>query len=219
MQKVNSLMTKSLVILGAGGHAAVLAELLLTAGRQLVAVVSPEPIKKGSPLAGLKQIVSDEELVVFYKPEQIELVNGIGSIPDNNTRWKLFEYFTEQGYHFASVISPHAIVSSHLELGEGVQIMAGAIVQTQAKIGENSLINTGAIVEHDCIIGAHNHIAPGATLSGGVVTEGKVHIGTGASVIQGIHIAQEAIVGAGTTIARDVPAGQVLIPARSRVLR
>lgn len=211
-------MIKPLVILGAGGHAAVLAELLLAAGRQIIVVVSPEPIKKGSPLAGLARLASDEELLATYQPEQVELVNGVGSIPGNNTRWKLFEYFTERGYHFANVISPHAILSNYLELAEGVQIMAGAIVQTQAKIGANSLINTGAIIEHDCIIGAHNHIAPSVTLSGGVVTEAKVHIGTGASVIQGIHIAQEAIVGAGTTIARDVPAGQVLIPARSRVL-
>lgn len=211
-------MAKPLVMLGAGGHASVLAEILLATNRQLTAVVSPEPVKKNGLLAGLARIVSDEELSASYQPEQVELVNGIGSIPGNNTRWELFEYFSKRGYRFAQVISPHAIISCHLELQEGVQIMAGAIVQTQVKIGANTLINTGAIIEHDCIIGTHNHIAPGVTLSGGVVTEAKVHIGTGANVIQGVRIAEQAIVGAGTTIARDVSVGQVLIPARSRIL-
>lgn len=212
-------MNKPLVILGAGGHAAVLAEMLLASGRKIIAVVAPEPVKADSPLAGLERIVSDEELLTAYRPEQVELVNGIGSVPGSKTRWKLFEFFSELGYRFANVVSPYAILSAHLELGEGVQIMAGVIVQTNASIGNNTIVNTGAIVEHDCAIGEHNHIAPGVTLSGGVITETKVHIGTGANVIQGIHIAEEAVVGAGTTVARNVPAAQVLIPARNRVLR
>lgn len=211
-------MSKPIVMIGAGGHAAVLAELLLAEGRQLIAVVSPEPIKTNSPLAGLERLASDDSLLASYSPEQVELVNGVGSIPGNSLRQKLFEYFSERGYNFSSVISSHAILSKYLKLEEGVQIMAGAIVQTSVSIGKNSIINTGAIVEHDCVIGPHNHIAPGVTLSGGVCTERNVHIGTGASVIQGIEIAEYAVIGAGTTIARDVPEKQVIIPAASRII-
>ena len=211
-------MTKPLVILGAGGHASVLAEILLEQGRQLIAVVSPEPIKENSPLYGIEQLVNDEDLLTAYSSQDVELINGVGSIPGNNTRSKLFDFFSLKGYSFEKVISPKAILSNYLTLEEGVQIMAGSIIQTHAVIGKNSVINTGAIIEHDCIIGTNNHIAPGVTLSGGVGTGPDVHIGTGANIIQSIKIGEAAVVGAGTTVARDVPAGQVLIPARSRVI-
>lgn len=212
-------MTKPLVMIGAGGHAAVLAEILLQKDRELIAVVSPEPVKENSPLYGLPKISNDEDLLAAYSPQDVELVNGVGSIPRNNTRSKLSTFFNEKGYTFAKVISPKAILSNFLTLEEGVQIMHGAIIQVNTVVGKNSIINTGVIVEHDCAIGINNHIAPGVTLSGGVITDSDVHVGTGANIIQGIHIGQAAVVGAGTTISRNVPAGQILIPARSRVIR
>lgn len=211
-------MAKPLVMLGAGGHAAVLAEILLEQKQPLIAVVAPDPIPANSPLAGLERIASDEQLLSTHSPEEVELVNGLGSIPGNNLRWELFKFFSEKGYRFASVISPKANLSSYLELAEGVQIMMGAQVQTNVSIGKNSIINTGAIVEHDCKIGAHNHLAPGVTLSGGVMTASQVHIGTGASVIQNIQIGEQAVIGAGTTVVKNVPAQQTIIPAAIRVI-
>lgn len=212
-------MAKPLVMIGAGGHAAVLAELLLAQGKALIAVVSPDSIKANSPLAALKKIDNDNDALSAYPPHEVDLVNGIGSIPGNNTRFNVFNFFKTQGYYFPPVISSNAMLSKYLELEEGVQVMMGALIQTNVKIKKNSIINTGAIIEHDCIIGEHNHIAPGAVLCGGVVSENNVHIGTGAVIIQGLHIQQHAVIGAGTTVARNVSAEQKLIPARSRALK
>lgn len=212
-------MPKPLVMLGAGGHSNVLAELLLAEGRNIIAIVSPKEVTDSSPLSGIARLTSDESVLEVYQPEQVELVNGIGSIPMNNTRLKVFNYFSEHGYYFASVISPYAMLSKSIVIAEGVQVMSGAILQSNANIGVNSIINSGAIIEHDCSIGAHNHIAPGATLSGGVITGRQVHIGTGANIIQGIEIGHQAIVGAGCTVVRDVPENQVIIPAHNRILR
>lgn len=212
-------MSKPLVIIGAGGHASVLAEILLTEGRSIIAVVSPEDINDNSPLAGMNRLTTDEELLATYSPKQVELVNGMGAIPGNDLHFRLFNYFSEHGYSFVSVISANATVSKYAQLADGVQVMAGAIVQANACIDMNCIINSGAIIEHDCSIGAHNHIAPSATLSGGVITEARVHIGTGANLIQSINIGKQAVVGAGCTVVRDVPAKQVIVPARSRILR
>ena len=212
-------MPKPLVMLGAGGHANVLAELLLAEGRSIIAVVSPKEVTDSSPLLGIIRLTSDESVLETYQPEQVELINGVGSIPNNDMRLELFNYFSKHGYYFTSVISPYAMLSKSIIIAEGVQIMSGAILQSNASIGVNSIINSGAIIEHDCSIGAHNHIAPGVTLSGGVITGRQVHVGTGANVIQGIEIGHQAIVGAGCTVVRDVPTNQVIIPAHNRVLR
>lgn len=211
-------MTKPLVILGAGGHAAGLAEILKKQGCTLLGVVSPHPVEPRGPLAGVSHIGDDEALLAQYDPDQVELVNGLGALPGKDLNCLIFEQFTRLGYRFASVISAYAIISEYVELGQGVQIMAGAIVQSGVRIGDNTLLNTGCIVEHDCRIGAHNHLAPGTTLSGGITTGIRVHIGTGANIIQCLSIGDNVVIGAGTTIARDVPAHQVIIPARSRII-
>ncbi len=209
-------MADVFVMLGAGGHAAVLAEVLIRQGKTLLAVVAQTSVSTSSPLYEIDRIETDDKLIVQYSPEQIILVNGVGSLPRKDTRWKLYLRFVELGYRFASVISPKAVVSDYAQLGQGVQVMAGAIIQTGASIGDNTLINSGAIVEHDCRIGCHNHIAPGATLSGGVTTGSRVHIGTGANVIQNITIGDYAVIGAGATLVKDATAGQMIIPAAMR---
>lgn len=212
-------MSKPLVIIGSGGHASVIVDLLLHQGRTIVAAVSPNEIKDNSPLKGIKRLMTDAKLLDAYSPEEVDLINGLGALPGNTLRTKLFNYFSDYGYKFQSVIAPSAIIAGGVILEDGVQVMHGAIIQTNASIAKNCIINSGSIVEHDCIIGAHNHIAPSATLSGGVITGNQVHIGTGANVIQNIIVGQRAVIGAGCTIIKDVEDGQVIVPAQNRVIR
>lgn len=212
-------MSKPLIVIGSGGHASVIADILLNQGRTIVATVSPDEIKDNSPLKGIKRLMTDASLLDTYSPEEFDLVNGLGALPGNTLRTNLFDYFSNYGYKFQSVIAPSAIIAGGVKLEGGVQVMHGAIIQTNASIAKNCIVNSGSIIEHDCVIGAHNHIAPGATLSGGVITGDQVHIGTGASIIQSIKIGQRAVIGAGCTIIRDVKAGQVIVPARNRVIR
>lgn len=212
-------MSKPLIVIGSGGHASVIADILLNQGRTIVATVSPDEIKDNSPLKGIKRLMTDANLLDTYSPEEFDLVNGLGDLPGNTLRTNLFDYFSNYGYKFQSVIAPSAIIAGGVKLEGGVQVMHGAIIQTNASIAKNCIVNSGSIVEHDCVIGAHNHIAPGATLSGGVITGDQVHIGTGASIIQSIKIGERAVIGAGCTIIRDVKAGQVIVPARNRVIR
>ncbi|GAA0321588.1 acetyltransferase [Psychrobacter aestuarii] len=212
-------MSKYLAMIGSGGHANVLAEILLLQKKNIICVVSPNDIDIDSPLYGIKHVKSDDVFLDMYKSKDVELVNGIGNMPNSDLNSRVFELFSEMGYCFASVISPYAIVSEYAQLSEGVQVMHGAIIQSRAKIGMNTLINTGAVVEHDCCIGSYNHIAPGATLSGNVVTEDHVHIGTGASIIQSIKVGTGATIGAGCSIVRDIFRNQVVVPAKIRILR
>lgn len=212
-------MSKPLIVIGSGGHASVIADILLNQGRTIVATVSPDEIKDNSPLKGIKRLMTDASLLDTYSPEEFDLVNGLGALPGITLRTNLFDYFSNYGYKFQSVIAPSAIIAGGVKLEGGVQVMHGAIIQTNASIAKNCIVNSGSIVEHDCVIGAHNHIAPNATLSGGVITGDQVHIGTGASIIQSIKIGERAVIGAGCTIIRDVKAGQVIVPARNRVIR
>ena len=104
-------MSKPLVILGSGGHASVVVDILLSQGKTIVATISPDEIKDNSPLKGIKRLVTDSSLLDTYSPEQVDLVNGLGALPGNTLRTKLFDYFSNYGYKFQSVIAPSAIVA------------------------------------------------------------------------------------------------------------
>lgn len=203
-------INRPVIILGAGGHAKVLISSLKTLQREIIGILSPEEIRLGQSIAGIC-IIGDDDKIFEYSIDSIELVNGLGSVSSPEKRKDIYMKFKKAGYSFASVIHPTAILTNNIQLGEGVQIMAGAIVQTECVIGDNILINTGAVVDHDCKIGSHSHIAPGAVLSGGVEVGAMSHIGPAATIIQGIKIGFGAVIGAGAVVITDVPHGQKVV--------
>lgn len=202
----------NLFILGAGGHASVLVDILKQQNIAISGIFSPELDEKRQVFSGIP-IYADEDLLQTYSRKSTLLINGIGSIPGNELRARLLQKFLKLGFSFSQVIASTATVSPYAQLGKGVQVLQGAIIQAGAVIGDHTIVNSGAIVEHDCIIGSNNHIAPGVTLSGQVKTEEYVHIGTGASVIQSITIGKNSIIGAGSTIAKNVGENIICFPA------
>lgn len=208
-------MSLPVILLGSGGHAKVVAEILQLNSARIIGCTSPETpsaegIFKYIPYLGVDQIIA------HYSPNEIMLVNGIGNVGGNKRRQELFELHTALGYTFVTVIHPSAIVSPFAQLDQGVQILAGAIIQAGSHIGSNTVINTRSSVDHDCHIGAHVHISPGVTLSGGVQVDDEVHVGAGATIIQNIKIGRGSIIGAGAVVIRDIPSyvTAVGVPAR-----
>lgn len=200
------------ILLGAGGHAKVVLDLIRLAKITLTGVNDPK-IPAGSLWNDSIPGLGDDDIAHRYPPISTRLFNGIGSLPGNGLRSQLFERFRAEGYRFQALVHPSAIVAEDTSIGEGAQIMAGAILQPGCRIGANSIINTGAIIDHDCVIGQHCHIAPGAVLSGAVTLGESVHIGTGAAVIQGVDLGDRTVVGAGATAKRNLAADRWLLPA------
>jgi sugar O-acyltransferase (sialic acid O-acetyltransferase NeuD family) len=208
-------METPVIILGGGGHAKVLIDTLLLQSISIIGIVLPSTENKSKKIMGI-EIIGEESELDKYSPDQVELVNGVGSIGSMTKRKEVYERFTLLGYRFANVVHPSAIIASDVELSEGVQVMAGAIIQTGCRIGANTIINTKASVDHDCLINNHVHISPGSTLSGGVRVHQGVHIGTGATIIQGIVIGESSLVSAGAVVVKDVNVGATVVgvPAR-----
>lgn len=201
---------RPVIVIGGGGHARVQISVLKALRREIIGILDSDEALIGQLVSGALILGNDNKLK-DYAPEMVELVNGLGSISLPEKRKDIYTKFKNDGYSFASVIHPSAIVMDDVQFGEGVQIMAGAIVQNGCVIGDNVIINTGAVVDHDCIIGIHTHIAPGAVLSGNVQVGAMAHIGTAATVIQGIKIGEGVIVGAGAVVIKDISNGKKVV--------
>ncbi|CEK10221.1 acetyltransferase [Legionella hackeliae] len=210
-------MNSKAILIGAGGHARVVAELARLNNIEILGLVDIGLGQNTFWDNGIKCLGSDE-VINNFSPQEIDLLNGIGTLPGkSDTRCSVFNKFKACGFSFPPLIHPRAIVSSETQIEAGVQIMAGAIINPKARIGENTIINSGAIIEHDCIINEHVHVAPGAVLSGSVTLKQNVHIGTGAVIIQNIIIEESSIVGAGAIITQNVMRNHIVYPARSEI--
>lgn len=200
------IVDKPVLVIGGGGHAKVLINCLLLTQKNILGILEQDPCKIGQVTLGVP-VIGTDDVVFTYKPNEILLVNGLGSTGLTTIRTKIFGRFKDRGYSFASVVHPSAVISANVMLGEGVQIMAGAIIQPGCCIGADSIINTRASVDHDCCIGEHVHIAPGVILSGGVTIKPQTHLGTGVIVIQNIEIGSGCVVSAGAVVTRNVRSG------------
>ena len=192
-----------LIIIGGGGHASVLADILLLQGRKILAVIAPNSIENHPQLNNFKHLKKDKDILQFDK-NKCRLINGIGMMPGSQLKFNVNEFFLGLGYKFETLISDKVYVSPYSKIKSGSQIMPGAVIQTGAVIESHTIINTGALIEHGCSIGSYNHIAPGSTICGEVKTEANVFVGSGATVIQNLSIGSGAIVGAGVCIKKSI---------------
>jgi sugar O-acyltransferase (sialic acid O-acetyltransferase NeuD family) len=208
-------MSMSVIILGAGGHAKVLIEIV----RHQASIKGiSDPIVKQSSLMGVP-IIGNDQVIFGMRPEEIRLVNGVGTSRTTSRRKRLFEFYKASGYSFLSLIHSSAIISSEAILAEGVQLMAGSVIQPSCEIGCNTIVNTKASVDHDCKVGAHVHLAPGTTLCGGISVGSGTLVGAGATILPGIRIGENCIIGAGALVTKDVPDGVKVMGIPARMVR
>jgi sugar O-acyltransferase (sialic acid O-acetyltransferase NeuD family) len=195
-------MNKLIFVIGAGGHAKVLIDCLHAGGLSIKYVLEKNTSLFGSKILN-EEVVSDTILQNF-DPENVLLVNGVGSVNRSSLRVAIYNAYKKKGYTFLSVIHPTAHIGEDVTWGEGCQIMAGSIIQSSTKLGVNVIVNTKTSIDHDCVIADHVHLAPGVTLCGSVVIGNETHIGTGATVIQNITIGDHSLLAAGAVLLKSI---------------
>ncbi|HOW28608.1 MAG TPA: acetyltransferase [Elusimicrobiota bacterium] len=202
----------NLLIIGSGGHAKVLQDILVNQlGHKVIGFTDPRPQEWGKRIQGAPILGNDAIVRTLLKKKKISAVAmGIGN-RQMSIRKKLYETMTMQHIPFTTIIHPQAIVSATAHLSAGDVIMAGAIVNTGAHLGINVVVNTGAIVEHECSIGDHVYISPRVTLCGNVHVGKNSFIGAGATLIPDLRIEKNCVVGAGAVVIRDVPSGKTVV--------
>jgi sugar O-acyltransferase (sialic acid O-acetyltransferase NeuD family) len=207
LRKTLSLMNhsdeKSVIVLGAGGHARVLVSMLKRLNRRILGATCLPPIEEND-LFGIP-ILGDDDEIKNWNPQEIELVNGIGMITaGESARHENSNRMRALGYRFLEVVDPSAFIAPEATVSEGAQVMAGAIIQPGAIIGKDSIINTGAQVDHDCVIGEGSHVCPGSLLAGDVRIGQKSIVGSGSVIIPRIHVGSCRMIRAGSIITSNV---------------
>ena len=205
-------MDKNVIILGAGGHAKVVADIVIKSGDTFIGFLD-DNIEVGTKIIDEYTVLGKlEDSINFNCKKNVYFAFGIG---DNRVRKRIYDEFKLNYY---TAIHPTAIIGLNVKIGEGTVVMPNAVVNASARIGIGCIINTCAVIEHDNVICDFVHVSPNATLCGRVLVGSCTHIGAATVVRNNISICENVIVGAGAVIVKNITEEGVYIgvPARKR---
>jgi sugar O-acyltransferase (sialic acid O-acetyltransferase NeuD family) len=190
---------KSLLLIGCGGHSRSLIDLVESISDWNLHGLVGLPQQVGSRVLGYAVIGCDADLVSLVDVCPAAVL-AIGQLPDPALRQLLAFQLAHYGFSFPVLISPHAVVSRHAQLGPGTTVGHGVTVNAAAVVGAHCILNNGALIEHDVQIGDHCHISTGALVNGGVRVGSGSFIGSGAILREGLELPPNSVIGAGKCV-------------------
>src|SRR5579871_4458272 len=149
---------KSLIIIGAGGHAKQCIEIAELMGYTDIKLF--DDYKEGN-LLGYKIVKEIKEITC----------DTFIAIGDNSTRKLIHENFKDM--NFVNLIHPKANISKYATIGIGNYIGFQTNILQDVIIGSFNILNDMSCVAHDSTIGNYNHISMYSFMAG------NSHIGDG----------------------------------------
>lgn len=200
-------MSKKLVIIGAGGHGKVAADIASKNGYSEIVFLDDVSTAKeclGYPLVGKLNMADQFGDFDFFV-----------AVGNPKLREEIMTELSYKGMKMATLIHPSAVLGKNVSVGEGTIIAAGAVINPDSVIGEGVIINTGATVDHDNIIEDFVHISVGAHLAGAVKIGKSTWVGIGAVVSNNISVCGKCMIGAGAVVVKDInePGTYIGVPA------
>jgi len=207
-------LKKPVAIVGYSGHAFVIIDILLSAGR-LVTAYCDQEAKEFNPYH-LEYLGKESDVI-----NKLKKFDFFACVGHNGIREKIHTNLRQYLGNPINAIHPSAIISSSVKMGDGIMIAANATLNPLVEIGRGVICNTSTSIDHECIIGDFTHIAPGAVLCGNVKVGRNTFIGANSVIRQGIIIGDNVTIGAGTVVVKDIPDGATVVgnPAKNLVKR
>ena len=192
-------MQKKVIIIGAGGHARVIADIIKKSNDEIIGFLDDNVEIQGRTIFDGKKVLGDTSEKSVKKYSDCYFIIGIGS---NRIRRIISEKYPNIKWYTA--IHPSSIIGSDVSIKEGTVIMAGTVINTGTVVGKHCIVNTSSSLDHDNILEDYVHISPGSHLAGTVKISEGTWIGAGVTVINNITIGKNNVIGAGATVVRNV---------------
>jgi len=211
------------VILGAGGYAAVVQEILAQCPDVVVLGCTDKALglsERSLDRHVSLRILGDDDILPQLAEEHPDLHAVLALGPDlMDVRARLIRTLDLQGIPPITAIHSRAIIAQTVKLGDGSVIGAGAIVNAGTEIGRHCVLNLDASIDHDARLGTNVYVGQGARVSSYVELGDNVVIEMGASINSRVVVGQGARVTGGAFVNTDVPDHAVVVGVPARVVR
>lgn len=208
-------MTDPVFILGTGGHARDVADVVAAVGRRPVYVTHDAGIRER--WTGADEIVLETQVAGIA---DAEFAIGIGDV---SARKRLAASFS--GARFPALLHPDTSFGrrqrSIVKDTVGTLVFAGVRMGSNVRVGAFCAFNLNSTVSHDCEIGDYANLSPGANVAGNVRIGEGAWIGIGAAINQGsdhrkLTIGARTVIGSGAVVVGDCEPDCVYVgvPAR-----
>lgn len=202
---------KDLIIIGAGGHGRVIADIAQKLGvYDSIVFLDDGDAKESMGLPVVGKACDVEKYV-----GKADVFVAIGN---SKVRGMFIERLLSLGANVPTLIHPSAVIGACVEIGAGTAVMAGAVINPCSTLGEGVILNTCSSIDHDCVIGDYCHIAVGVHVAGTVRIGENVWLGAGAIIKNNVEICPDCIIGAGGVVVKDITESgtYVGVPAKKR---
>lgn len=200
-------MIGRVAVLGAGGFAQELGDMLVACGAEILGCIAPLP----DPSLPYPWLGNDDALAGLDVD-----VSVIAAIGEPSLRARVAGGL---GRKLASFIHPTAWVAPSAQLGEGVIVYPHATIHAAVRLERGVMVNSNASVGHHTVVGEFSNINPGAALGGRITIGPRCMIGIGACVREALTITADVTIGAGAAVIGDLPQAGTYVGTPARRLR
>ena len=200
-----------MIVLGAGGHAKEVLDILIENNYSKEIIFYDNLIKSEKKLYD-KYIVTNTLENLYYK--QDEFIVAVGNV---KLRQKLASIATKHNLRRVGIRSNSLKIGFvNVDIDSTVDIMHNVIISSDVKIQKDTLINRNVSIHHDVIIGENCVISPGVQLLGGCEIGNNVFIGAGANIFPKVKIEDDSVIGAGSLVNKSISKSSIVFgnPAR-----
>jgi sugar O-acyltransferase (sialic acid O-acetyltransferase NeuD family) len=218
---------RKLVIIGAGGLGAVVAQLAEdlnapTANHKsatpwhVIGYMDSDPAKRRTRHAGRTVYGTIEEVCREFREQELWFFCAIG---DNRARARMVRCAEEIGWKPATLVHPSAILDSTVTIGPGSYIGPASVISFHSRIGAHVTVDMHVSIGHDAELLDFCEVFPGARINGNCRLGAYSLVGSNATLLPGTVVGENAVVGANSLAHGCVEPNVTIFGVPARIIR
>lgn len=200
-------MKKKIALIGGGGFAKEVAEIVEMTDREVYGIFSDEISTSGYTYYGPPEEVLNHRQNI----DGVHIAFGGLNSKAIADRLKIIDFLEQHKLPVTTLVSPHARVHSSVKFGDGCFVSHDVMISIDAVLGANTIVNSRAIIGHDVTVGKNCTICPMVFVGGATSIGENCLLGAAALIMQNKRIGDGTIVGMGAKVFRNTKDNSLIV--------